>query len=370
MILHLVLDEKVIPRMMDLFDENYSENIYICITRKRKFENLRYLRNRDNLFLLYGGQLNTIPWKRIKRVCIHFLCLHTILAFHFFTWFKKLRPKSTLWFAWGGDYYDIIEKMGFKIYSENNSQKKIHYKTLRESFFWHTYDYLEDLLKINFIKHHINYIVASKIEFDLIQRSVPLKHLKGRLDFTYYSIEDVLKGLTDPEINGNNIIIGNSASSSNNHEYIYDIVKNLCYKDEKILIPMSYGIDSEYLNIVSSLFSNLANARIITDFLDIESYNKLLCGCSTFIYGHFRQEGWGNIIIALYLEGKVYLPRNSQNYKNFVDFGFKVFDLESIKSTFQEKLSDSEKVHNRNLALSLFSKEKTKHYIQNICNAE
>jgi len=368
MILHLVLDEKVIPRMMDLFDKYYSGNIYLCISRKKSFENLKFLKRRDNLYLLYGRHLDRIPWKEIKKVCIHYLDIHKIVAFQYLTSFRGLNPDATIFFAWGGDYYNLVERKGFKVYSDNNLYRKNPRKLLKEKIFWRLYDFFDPLIKIPFLKYKVNYLVASKPEYDLICSVTKFKHLRGRLDMTYYSIQDVMGDLVNAEVRGHDIIIGNSASSSNNHEYVYEFIKGLSFEGEKVYIPMSYGLYPGYLEEITSLYLHIPNVCILKDFMDIESYNQLLCGCSTFIYGHFRQEGWGNIIIALFLGGKVYLPKGSQNYKNFADFGFKIFRLEDIQTTYSETLSFEDKEYNRNLALNLFSKEKNKKDIEYICN--
>lgn len=370
MILHLVLDEKVIPRMMDLFDNYYSGNIYLCVTRKKSFEDLKFLKKRDNLFLLYGRQLDCIPWKEIKKVCIHFLDIHKVFAFQYFTYFRGLKPDVTIFFAWGGDYYNLVERKGFKVYSDNNLYRKNPRKSLSERIFWRMYDFFDPIIKLPFLKYKVNYIVASKPEYELICSVTKFNHLRGRLDMTYYSIEDVLGNLVNAEVQGHDIIIGNSASSSNNHQYVYDFLKGLPFEGEKIYIPMSYGLYTGYLEEIVPLYSNIPNVCILKDFIDLKSYNKLLCGCSTFIYGHFRQEGWGNIIIALYLGGKVYFPKESQNFKNFTEFGFKIFELEDIQTTYKIPLSLEEKEYNRILALRLFSKEKNKKNIEYICNAE
>ena len=107
----------------------------------------------------------------------------------------------------------------------------------------------------------------------------------------------------------------------------------------------------------------IPNATYILDFLPLNEYNELMVNCSTFLFANFRQEAWGNILIALYLGGKVYLSRRSPLKTVCENLGFKIFVIEDIERTFHIPLSVEDKVRNRMIAKDNYSSKNNAHNI-------
>ena len=76
----------------------------------------------------------------------------------------------------------------------------------------------DDRMKVGFLKNCVDYIVSVKPDFSLITDAVRMRRLKGRLDFSYYPIEDTIGQLVGKWSDGHNIMVGNCATYSNNHE--------------------------------------------------------------------------------------------------------------------------------------------------------
>ena len=78
-----------------------------------------------------------------------------------------------------------------------------------------------------------------------------------------------------------------------------------------------------YANYISKVgeqyFGRKFNA--IRDFMPLEEYNKFLLSADVFIYGNWRQEAVGNILIALFIGGKVFLDEKNPLLKFYKDKG-------------------------------------------------
>ena len=86
------------------------------------------------------------------------------------------------------------------------------------------------------------------------------------------------------------------------------------------------------------------------------------------MYGNFRKEGWGNILVGLYLGGKVYLSEKSVLSKTLKNAGYKFFITEHINETFNINLTEEEKKCNRRIAMETCSREQNIKNIEYICS--
>lgn len=373
MLLHLVHDDKVVSRMISLFEEyNPGNNVYICVSRKKK-EDLNFLCNDAYIHMAYSEEEKKLPWKDIDKVIIHYYDFHKDLYLFRAALLYGLKQYTLIWFMWGGDIYNHLERKGFILYSENNTYQQIRKvrrcKTLKQivtNLVKYIFDYIIYLGACYFFKNRVEYIAVSKEEFNCFQQYLSFNRCKGIVNFTYYPIEDTLGGLYSARSTGNSILVGNSASETNNHEYILDLLKDIDYKDANIYIPLNYGGSEEYKALVVEKSKTLHNTFCILDFLPLKEYNKLMTTCSTFLFANFRQEAWGNILIALYLGGKVYISRNSPLALLCEHQGFKIFIIEDIKQTFHIHLSQEEKDNNRRIALNNYSSKVNAVNISNI----
>lgn len=368
MILHLLMDEKVCPRAIRLFEEcNAHGNVFVVF--KSKKEEWQFVSKAENILSCYSPEVECIDWSGIDKVIIHYLDPEKIK----FVLTHPLKGKNIIWMLWGGDIYNrYLYKLGFKLYASNNSYPHIdrfknrsfkYLRKLKNSLLSPYYFYLQKW----FMENRIDYIVTDDVELELIKKYVYFKRLKSNLQFSYYPIEDVLGELKECRAEGNKILIGNSCSFSNNHEYVLEQIKNLDLSAYEVVVPLSYGGNGEYRDIVAKKYRAILRATVLEDFLPLDEYNRLMLQAGTCIYGNFRQEAWGNILIGLYLGSKVYLSKHNPLWKQCKRYGFVIYALEDIESTFEDKLSDDNKEHNRTTALSLFSAEKNREYIQKIC---
>ena len=378
MILHLVHDDKVVPRMISQFEEVCpGKSIYLCVSDITNKSDLKFLNNNDHIILSQSKELSKIPWKSIDKVCFHFLSFKKIRCYWKLCIKYSLKHTTNIWFFWGADIYDILGRRGFRLYSDNNSFYKAKgaahvNKSIKASIdlFLEKLRYsLSYYSRCFFLDKKIDFVVCnSEDEFELFCKYVRFSRCKGRLNYQYYPVEDTLGELMDLKLHGNSIIIGNSANPTNNHEYILQLLEGVSYGERKVYVPLNYSRLADYVRVIEDKYSTLPGVVILNDFMPLDDYHRLLADCSTFIYGHFRAEAWGNIMVALYLGGKVYVSKHSILPAYLNSLGCKFFTTEDLGTTFQEELSEEEMNRNRRIVMKNFSKEVNREYIKYICS--
>jgi hypothetical protein len=264
----------------------------------------------------------------------------------------------------------MLYPKGFELYDKESS----YYKNIKKSFIGNFIDKIFNHFKTkkneNFILKHIDYIVTDTTEndYEMLLKYYPKLKIKPWKEFFYYPIDSVLsKDLLEKWIEGNNIQIGNSASITNNHEYAMRYLSQLNLENKKIYVPLSYSGTKEYKETVKNkgleYFGN--NFIALDNFLPLEEYNKLMLSFNVAVYGNFRQEAVGNILISLYLGAKVFLPENNPVYLWAKKLNLIIFALESIsQKDIDEVLDITSRNHNRNIILNLYNTNRLKALIE------
>ncbi|MDO7253166.1 TDP-N-acetylfucosamine:lipid II N-acetylfucosaminyltransferase [Helicobacter cappadocius] len=151
------------------------------------------------------------------------------------------------------------------------------------------------------------------------------------------------------------IQVGNSATSSNHHKEVLELLYP--YKDKiNIILPLSYGEEDYCVEIKKFACEKFGDsAHILEDFIPLEEYNKILKSTDIAIFATNRQQAMGNIFVLLFLGKKIYLKEGYTHYEFLKQKGFRIFD---IKEFNLNKLSIDEALHNKNLILSEYSMQK------------
>lgn len=331
MILHLLWDEKITSRIIETFDSVFkNQNEYVFWWHTSDAKHFAYKSIRCHI--IKDGLIDfEIDYSSITRVVIHGLDPMKV------DFCKRFIPYEVpvFWILWGTELYNnLLYKKGYKLYYGHTPRLSLRGrigKIIRKIGFKSKSD--EKIL--DFFKTYDVTMVCAKEEYDLLRTYYPeqTKTLHNRSDFFYYPVDQILgKHLMSSKVNGNIILIGNSASWTNNHSYVFKYLKNLNLSNRKIVAPLSYGGDKEYREKVTTLGMDLFGNKFISlrDFIELEEYNKLMVQSEICIYGSWRQEAWGNIVIALYLGAKVFLSENNPLYTILQKKGFHIYKLEDI----------------------------------------
>lgn len=264
------------------------------------------------------------------------------------------------WVVWGGDVYSYID---WKLY-DNETVPYIPYLEIKKNI---KQKVLEILRNIAIKK--LDYIAINETEFNIIKRFYKTK--AQRVNFKYSNpmneldLDNPVKNKSDAKI----ILLGNSRDSSNNHLSIIKSLKNLnC--NYKVLVPLSYGNNKEYIEAVRKTGSELLGEHFVSlmDFMNAEDYVKLLLTVDVAIMNHYRQQGAGNLRILLTYGKKVYLNENNPVYQYFTDEGMQLSKIEECKfdeSIFDE-YSDDIKEQNKKAIQELYSQDKVYNYMKEL----
>ena len=118
---------------------------------------------------------------------------------------------------------------------------------------------------------------------------------------------------------GQNILLGNSASETNNHKEIFNILSRHDLKSRKVIVPLSYG-SQEYRSKIIDIGKKLLGDSFvpIVDYMPLNEYSSIVASCNVVIMNHLRQQALGNIGTALYQGAHVYLDSSNPVYQFFM----------------------------------------------------
>lgn len=360
--LHLMPDEKIINRTIDVFEEVFpGENKYIILLwGKATTSEYVQKKNKNVYFLNY----NTVQfWKTIDdiklydSIIIHYL---SVLSAKFI---NRIQHPNIYWIEWGGDLYNtLLEYRGYKLYVDEKMISKVIHKNT-PYFLYKISKYFQNkrlLRTFHPAVKKVKYFVPDSMynEYPLLLQYYPeFSHLEYR-DFFYYPIDEILgPDLIQKTCENNSIIVGNSCSFTGNHLSVLQKLEQLKVKN-KIIVPLSYSGNTQYKNIIVN-FGNQAfgnNFIPITDFLNLDAYNKLLLSANVFIYGSLRQEAVGNILIALYLGGKVFLDSRNPLLEFYKSIGILIFSIDELSDeSLNTPLLPEQILKNKHILLEKYS---------------
>lgn len=373
-IANIIKDDKFIDSLFDsmsLFNDKW-ENDYLLV-RNRKPDSYRYIKNSDKVtFVQTDAVLDYLVDKQYDAVFLHSLtCLPTSIT-------SKIDKRiKVFWFSWGKDIYElppqkpllkcslikpetqkVLDKYNKKKTSTQKKTLKDYLRPLKNYLFGSPNDktikdYHKAVNRVDYFSGILEY------EYDF------MKSVKGfrakRVSFKYTSIHTLENPGIAQLYNGHNILIGNSAASTNNHLDIIPLLKKIDLGERKIILPLSYPKTKYYTEDVSNAYIKEfgKNTVILKEFMSSQEYSKILLSCSDAIFFMERQQAIGNIGLALRNGCKVYLSETNPVYTHFKDLGLKVFSVQRdlVQKEIDSPLSDEDIEKNRDILSKRTNKE-------------
>lgn len=260
------------------------------------------------------------------------------------------KEKIIIWWAWGFDLYykyrglePFIRVPLFKSMTE-----KIALKEKRGVI-----DYLRNVYHRFIVGPYIkrkSKVLLSRIdyfqpvistEYDIMKRQYPFFRAEKYL--SYANLPPVSENYYENKTD--NVLIGNSATFSNNHLDILKLLKNKGIDEERFIIPLNYGLEKQ--DILDPIKNFVPKAQIIESFLDKNVYFDLIDQVGYAIFGVMRQQAMGNIYHLLLVGAKVFLYKDSIPYQHLINKGYYVFPIEDVNQvSLSEPLSEAEIMHN------------------------
>lgn len=335
LIVHIATDEKFIDSAYAIYEKAFpGMNLFLILKRKEEVDIL-YLKQIDK-YIFVNTNFDFV------NVVEDYSKAARIIVFHGMNYFQAIlankiskHSKQYVWSVFGGEVYNnnlIIKNgsVGLKTYKNFI----FSYKKLIKDFFRPAYNlfflgigFPNKLVKKSFMKIDFTAVLYDE-ELNYYKKlgivSSNIKHLK----FTYYPFDLVINKY-DNFANGKNILVGNSASYTNNHLEIFEILEKFDLINYKIIAPLSYG-NLEYAKKIIDLGKEKFCDRFypLTQFIPLQEYQKVLQGCSIVIMNHHRQQAIGNVMNAVYIGAKVFLSEKNTLFHYLKRIGCHIFSVE------------------------------------------
>lgn len=379
-IANIVKDDKFIDSLFDsmaLLNDKW-ENDYLLV-RNSKPDSYKYIKNADRIiFVKSDSIIDYLDDKKYDAVFLHSLPSFPIESIPNIN--KRIK---VFWFAWGWDIYQLpkskpfirlelikketqkeLDKLNNPIVTQKSKSLKDYLRPIKYIFCDSPTNkvvrqYYNAVKRVDYFSGILEY------EYDL------MKSVKGfrakRVIFKYASRHNLENSDVAELYKGHNLLIGNSAASTNNHLDIIPFIKKLNLGERKIIIPLSYPNTKEYIEDIANAYHQEfgENVIVLKDFMPAQEYSKLISSCSVAIFFMERQQAIGNITLALKNGCKVFLSETNPVYSYYKDLGMKLFSVQQdlVQSEIDSPLSNEDIDNNREI---LSKRNNKKQYIQNM----
>ncbi len=336
--LHICILDKFIPPYIDFIKDNFIINEHKFILVKKKVVHTYGLNSNHPVEWLDPNNKSSKNYlfylmKKAKKIILHGLWHDFIIKF---LYYNSIFLKKSYWVAWGGDFY----------FPEKHSKFK------------------------HFVIRNIGYILTYLQEdFKYIK-----KHYKAKatmyecLCYTSNTVDDCLEFINKNNNNRNKkikILIGNSATESNNHFYIFEKLKKIKNKEKYIFyVPLSYGHRDYAKKVIEKGKQTLGNFFVpLLKYIEYVDYLKFLSNIDIAIFAHNRQQAMGNTIKLLAMGKKVFLRKNTSQWKLFKKLNIKIYNVESLSENELNFESLKENIEKMKKYFSLKNLKKQWRYI-------
>jgi len=386
MILHLCSDQKFIDYTITQFENTAKGVNQFVILSKSKPSIVK--RSEVEVVNPYNHKQATALKKtffKYSAIVVHYLDYEKAKIV-----FDLDQSIKLFWFSWGADVYDdenIIDSTTFmeplsrdcflKQRFHTNPIKRLifslglKFKPLKNIIWRYRYSQSLDT------SVHQKELAIARVDFMSTvipgEKEYMSRFLKGSLtekvevSWQYGNIEQLSGGFYDSTYKlGEGTLIGNSATITNNHLDIINLLKSINFSDE-VYVPLNYG-DKYYAHYIAHKYSNAfgENANCVLDFLPIDAYNQVVVGCCNMIMYHKRQQACGNIIAGIYLGMKVFMNEDSIVYEFLKNSGIKVYSLvKDFENHHETMISPADLKQNRMQLEKIWGKDQVALNLEN-----
>lgn len=333
-ILHVMILDKFLAPYIDFVDENFGrENHHYVFITSEKYEygltpehKVEFLYTDDDIFITLLKYM-----KMAKKIILHGLWRDKV---DILLYFNKKLLKKCYWVMWGGDFYFPEKQTWFRN---------------------------------QIIKNIRNFITLNIYDFEYVKNKY---FTFGTLWKCPFYPKNLFKEISTFKVNQKlKILVGNSATITNRHEEIFNLLTNLKNKEFEIYCPLSYG-DKIYANKIIQLgkllFKN--DFHHIDTLLTPQDYLDFLETIDLAIFNHNRQQGGGNIISLLGLGKTVYLNRENNMYDLFKNMNLIFYSIEDLSNGILKLIDQNAKFNNISIVHDNYSEKESSKQWQKIFN--
>ncbi|CAN5149477.1 hypothetical protein BH10PSE17_BH10PSE17_11720 [soil metagenome] len=336
-IVHLLVDDKFIDsaiREFEIVSPNLHE--YLIVAGPAPFRYLRSARIR---------RVSQAEWAtRMAQPDVAAVVLHSLPANHYALVSRIPSRIQVIWLGWGYDYYGLINDafpQGLLLAATTSAAATLSERSpvpvrgaLRSSDLSVARHYAKPSRDDRAALARVDWFSpVLDDEYRLVRLHQPWFGAR-HLEWNYLTLEDDL--VIDASAAGRlgpNLLIGNSATTTNNHLEVFEHVRERIDLDgRQLIVPLSYG-DMRYADLIARTGQRMFGEAFVPlrDFIAKERYLALLNSCGIVVMNHIRQQALGNIMIGGLMGARIFLNRANPLMRWLEKRGVQVDDIDALQ---------------------------------------
>lgn len=299
MILHLFPKSQFTEEYVCFINNNFDSNMHrFVLYTNVKFELAESIYDYENVF---DYDQYSIGWlykelRKAERIVIHNLGLLVPELFLFFA--DNGLVKKSIWLMWGADLYCYLDKRD------------------------RLADKIVELMRRRIIGSLPVIATLADGDYDLAVKWYGCKGKGIRLDYCEEKTIDLMNDLAKNKKKDDGtirILVGNSATKSNQHIEAFKMLEHFKDEDICIYVPLAYG-DKGYVKDVIREGRQIFGEKIVplVDYMSRAEYYRILYDIDVGVFNNNRQQGTGNIEALLYFGRKVFLRDDTSMWDEWV----------------------------------------------------
>ncbi len=364
-VLHLVNDEKFIDFIARQFALSGDEHRYIV---HQPGGTLRHIKSVEP-WRIVGDSYFSSPTLQQDLAACDALIVHFMTPMAARLVLQAPHHLIIAWSGWGADYYHLLPGGDMALLGAETA--RIERRLQRRKALRHPVAMAKFLL--GRLRRHS---LQSRLILPAVRRvqlfSAPLpedytllqKALGAGFPAQYsqinYASEEETFAIGAVELSGNDILVGNSASASNNHVEAFKLLARHDLTGRKVVVPLSYG-DADYRDEILRQGTTILGQHFdpIVDFMPLADYNAHIARCAVVVMNHQRQQALGNIGTLLYQGARLFFDERNVVYDFLRRHGAHVYRTAELpnESAFAP-LTASQRQHNRQVLQDFWGRDK------------
>lgn len=333
-IIHIGPDSQFIQFISGVFEAAAPGSNRYLVTGASAASSLRFPVHAGAVSILVPGKRGAASIPLHVRSCdmiiAHSMGPHGVAAF-----LSSPRKTVRVWSGWGFDYYgdDRNPNAGLVSPATNALMNDATLTENRQSEINNIAKQVISYARKIAAKRTDYFSAPIPSDFDIFKRR--FGDFSGAYaQINYGSVADTFaQGLTTGH--ESNILVGNSASQTNNHIEIFNMLAKHDLGSRKIIVPLSYGDPAYRRNLITRGKEILGDAFMpLVDFLPLDQYCSIVASCNVVVMNHLRQQALGNIGAALYQGAHVFLDPINPVYQFFRAKGAFVHSTQDLVSNY------------------------------------
>jgi hypothetical protein len=253
-----------------------------------------------------------------------------------YRWVAGHSFKELNWMVWGADLYNLP-------FIRENFYETITAKNLSESSSINEWLYLLKVWVTNMpyktkaysnVDHVLTWMNS---EYTFARTKIPGLRADQRFFFyenplPYQKLDAVELSGHQPEHDNPSIIVGNSGYPTNNHlDAVEYLTKNRI--EANLYFPVSYG-DLKYVKFLKKKLASypLGKVEFIDRYMSFDEYLEFLKSADALFMNNIRPQGYGNVLMMLYLGKPVFLNKKNISLSDLEQNGILTNDWSDMNS--------------------------------------